>query len=153
MSLNVTPTNAVQPPVVIQGNQVTLNCTFTIPETMFVAYVQGTVKRNLEAGNTLIYLGVSNSMQNGFNQWVANKFSSANLTPDQLRLTTLVTSVWTKTKAFVDNKLSLNNNQDEIADEMGWHQIATIQYADLAQQGHVGGKLFTVRQANVIGQI
>lgn len=131
----LTPVSSMQPPVVHQGNDVTLNLTLTIPESILVAFAKNMIRYHLDQGNKLIYLGATENLQQHFTKFVAQKFSDANLSPEQQRLSALIESLWSKTKATIDNILRVEANQTNIQTEARLHEQATDELATLRAQG------------------
>jgi hypothetical protein len=140
------------PPAVQQeGNSVVLNFPLTIPESMFLAFVKGMVQYNLDKKYDLIYLGTSEKMQSDFSGWVAKTFTSKQFTSEELKLATVVPSLWMKTKTFVENELKKNQNPDQasIANEKQWQVEADNLTEEFRLQGRIG-KVFTIRQAKFL---
>ena len=124
--------------------------TLTIPESILVAFAQNMIRYHLDQGSNLIYLGASENLQNSFNSFVATRFSAANLSQEQQRLSPLIESLWAKTKTTVDNELRIKANQGDIQNEAQLHQQAVGELESLRTRGIRGGKIFTEKQAKLI---
>jgi hypothetical protein len=77
---------------------------------------------------------------------VAKTFANATFTPEDLNLTTLVASVWSKTKTHTENELTHTHEQNKIDDEREWQTKADAIQQDFLAQGR-NGKVFTTRQS------
>lgn len=142
-------TTLIPPTIQRNGNSVVLNFSLTIPEAMFLAFVKNMVQCSLEQKNGLVYLGTSEKMQSDFNGWVAKKFTSKEITSEELSLVTVVSSIWMKTKAFVENKLKIDQNLKLIENEQQWQKEADSTTEAFRLQGQ-SGKVFTARQASFL---
>lgn len=152
-SINVTPVMTTQPPIAPQGNEVQLNMSLSIPESIFIVFAKRMIEHHLNQGNELVYFGASQNLQQHFNTLVATRFSGANLTAEQQQLSPIIESVWMKTKATIENELRIKNVQADIQNEAEMHQLALKQCQDLRAQGISGGRVFTERQARLIIRI
>jgi len=145
--------SADAPPTVVQrkGTEVavTLNFNPTIPEIILMTFLRGGIQHSFAQRCDIHYIGNSEAMQNNFNTWVKTTFPQQNFTPEQLKLTDLVASIWSKTKEFIDNELSVKKNPHDIENEKQWQSQAAIFETDFRAGGHLG-KVFTSRQANLI---
>jgi hypothetical protein len=148
----ILPSNTELPQVIQRrGTEVavTLNFNPTIPEVFLMTFVRGGIQRSFEEGCNLHYIGNSEGMQNHFISWVKATFPRQDVPSEQLKLTELVTSIWSKTREYVDAQLDVVRNQRDINDEKQWHDQATQSETAFRENGHLG-KVFTSRQANLI---
>jgi hypothetical protein len=99
--------NEAPSPIQQEGGDVVLNYTLAIPEAMFLAFIKNRIQAYLDQKNDLIYLGTSESMQRGFSEWIAKIFTSKQFTAEELKLVTVISSIWMKTKNQVENELNM----------------------------------------------
>lgn len=141
--------NEAPPPVQQEKNDVVLNFTLTIPESIFLAFSSPMIQSMIDKQANIIYLSTAEKMQSSFTNWTERTFKAKKFTPEELNLATIVLSVWAKTKSFVDNELNVLNDPVLINDEEIMKADADKAAADLSLQGHTG-KAFTLRQANML---
>jgi hypothetical protein len=98
---------------------------------------------------TYLFLGASQNWQNNFNQYVKNNFD-IKFTIAELELNPLVTSIWEKTKLYVQNTLELLKKDADLVDEAVCLNNAD-NLARERQNGHPG-RMITARQANILIQ-
>jgi hypothetical protein len=118
----------------------------TIPEIMFLAFVKDSIQSNLDQKNDLIYFGASEYMQSSFSDWTEKTFTCRKFTEEELNLITLITSIWTKTKNYIENDLQ---DSEAIQDEEQCQKIADEAAEEFSANGSVG-KMFTARQATYL---
>lgn len=119
------------------------------PECILLVFAKHKIGADLTSGDNLIYLGTSEFMQKGFNEWVVQTYPNANFSLEAFNLTTLVASVWSKTKTHVENELALTQNQISIDEEKAWQAKADFAQLEFLSEGRTG-KVFTKRQSEFL---
>lgn len=140
---------ASPPSVDFTGPTKVLNYSFALPEAMYIGFIFKALEGQLNNGTSYIFLGASQKMQEDFTQFINNKFGSKRqFTVVELELNSIVTSVWEKTKLYVQNTLELSNQLPELANETTC-LINADNYANELLKG-CPGKMITERQAKLI---
>jgi hypothetical protein len=137
------------PPVRVEGIEIKINFSLTLPEVIFVAFAERAMKSAVIAKNDLIYLGTSEKMQNDFKTCVNEKFKNNHFSPEELKLDTIVSSIWVKSKTFIMQQLILSNNQERKAHEEYW-QMRAVAYSLVANLQGPSGKFFTAMQMGLL---
>lgn len=123
---------------------------FTPIELIFLKSVSYSLQIN--PNNNLFYLGTSDSMQNGFQNHVRTNFSVKGWTAKELDLEPIISSIWTKSKAYIQSQLLKSNNLEEINDEIKWQIMAEKLISGCQDNGHTG-LFFTTRQINLLLEV
>lgn len=150
MNFNVSPVSSPLPSVQEVSGNIQVNLTVTIPEAMLIAFAGGMIRSQLVSDCDLIYLGVSTNLQENFNKYVIDHWPNSGLTQEQLKLTTLVHSVWEKSKTCLLNKLSVLGEHSLAEEESQLHIVGQGKLEELRSQGISGGQIFTRRQAQLL---
>lgn len=76
---------------------------FTFPENLFLVFMRSRLTTFLNQKTKVILLIASESMQGRFNLWVKDKLPDEKLTAEKLRLDTIISSIWQKTKNYLEH--------------------------------------------------
>lgn len=148
-NLQVTIQDQPLPNVEKKENETIINCPLTIPESALLLFVKNGVKQALDEKRTVFFLGTSPKMQSDFTSFTTKAFSPMSFQTEELNLATIVSSIWLKTKTFLDNHLKTANDLQGIEDEKEQQKCANSVTEAFNLQG-ISGKAFTVRQASFL---
>lgn len=129
------------------GPTTVVNYSFTVPEAMYIGFIIRKFKGPINNGTTYLFLGASRNWQNNFTQYVKNNFEIKKFTIAELELNPIVTSIWEKTKLYVQTTLELLKKDTDLVDE-----AVCLNTADnLARERQNGtGRMITARQAKIL---
>lgn len=128
-------------------NNVASNYILTIPEATFLAFSARLIQKNLDQQNDIIFLSTAILMQKSFSTWTETNITDRKFSSEELDLATIVSSLWNKTKAHIENLMK--DYPEAIKDERLAHSKAEVVAGDLLLKGYIG-KAFTLRQANLL---
>lgn len=137
------------PPVDGTGPTKVINYSFTVTETMYIGFVIKALKTQIDDGVTFAFLGASEKMQQDFTQFVKNNFEAKRkFTVAEVELNGIVSSIWEKTKLYVQNTLESYGHSADLINE---HQC--LNTADQLKNEMLNGrpgKMITKRQADLL---
>lgn len=140
---------ASPPSVDSTGPTKVLNYSFALPEAIYIGFIFKALEGQLNSGTSYIFLGASQKMQEDFTQFVNNKFGSKRqFTVAELELNSIITSIWEKTKLYVQNTLELSNQVPDLANENVCLATADNHARELLNGRP--GKMITERQAELL---
>lgn len=130
------------------GPTTVVDYSFTVPEAMYIGFIIKKFKGPINNGMTYLFLGANQNWQNNFTQYVKNNFEIRRFSIAELELNPIVTSIWEKTKLYVQNTLEQLGKDADLVNEAECLNNAD----DLArerQNGHPG-RMITARQAKIL---
>lgn len=112
-------------------------------ESTFIEAISDTIRPH--QNQDLFYLGTSDSMQIGFQNYVGKKFTAHEFEPGELALGPIILSIWKKTKESVESQLLKSKDEQKIFHEIKWQLEAEKLTSACIKEGHTG-RFFTARQ-------
>ena len=123
--------------------------TLTNTETTLLEYLQPWIQDCLDKKISIVYIEISQPLQNQFTEWVKKTYTARKYSDKELDLNLLVTSIWQKTRNRIENQLTTFENQADIIDEKSSQCFADMAMKQIISRGHTG-KVFTERQAKLL---
>lgn len=132
------------------GKEIVFEYLLTIPEMLFLATINNEMTKKLEQGSPLIYLGPSTHIQNMFNRFVESSWKALEIifekpSPQDLDVGLFLSSIWEKTKNYVENLLQSMGDAKEVEIEQEFQRLANETEEIYRQKGDFG-RIFTRRQ-------
>lgn len=113
---NLTYLRETPPPIQVGEGNVNINFSLTLPEVAYLGFMEANnVRSTLDQEIDLIFLESNERTQRIFRDWTAVAFNGAGFTPEELKLDGLMTSVWWKSKVYVEADAILYEQNEEMS--------------------------------------